>query len=168
MDDLLEVMIEFADFAPPRSSKVALTEKLRSVLTQIHSETAERQTRFEWKGNGDSNEIQADESQLEYILKNMLRVTLSEARMGSDIEIDVSRHGTVAISYLREGARVASISHYLDAQDSSANQSILPLRVLLAKHLLERNGGRFAISPADEEKETLRMEFPLAEHRNEN
>ena len=168
MDDLLEVMIEFADFARPRSSKVALTEKLRSVLTHMHSESAKRQTRFEWKGNGGLNEIQADESQLEYILKNVLRVTLSEARMGSEIEIDVSSHGTLAISYLREGARVASISHYLDAQDSAANQSILPLRVLLAKHLLERNGGRFAISPSDGEKETLRMEFPLAEHRNEN
>ena len=31
MDDLLEVLIEFADFAKPRSSKVALSEKLRIV-----------------------------------------------------------------------------------------------------------------------------------------
>jgi len=34
--------------------------------------------------------------------------------------------------------------------------------------LLERNGGKFAVEPSDEEKETLRLEFPLAEHRNEN
>jgi DNA-binding NtrC family response regulator/uncharacterized protein YuzE len=168
MDDLLEVMIEFADFARPRLNKVALAEKMRSVLTDIRAESAKRQTRFEWKGSGLVQEIEADESQLEYILKNILLVTLSDARMGSEIEIDLSRHGTLAITYLREGARVASISHYLSEQDSPENAGILPLRVLLAKHLLERNGGRFVINPPEGEKETLRLEFPVTEHRNEN
>ncbi|MGH7798047.1 MAG: histidine kinase dimerization/phospho-acceptor domain-containing protein [Candidatus Binatia bacterium] len=168
MDDLLEVLIEFADFAKPRSSKVALSEKLRTVLREIQGESAKRQTRFEWKANLGADEIQTDESQLGYILKNVLLVALSEARMGSEIEIDVSKPATLAIRYLRESARVAAISHYLDEQGSRANVSILPLRVLLAKHLLERNGGQFAVEPSDEEKETLRLEFPLAEHRNEN
>jgi uncharacterized protein YuzE len=104
---------------------------------------------------------------LEYILRNVLLVTLSEARMGSEIELDLSKHGIVAIHYLQEGARVASVSHYFDEQSTSANERALPLRVLLAKHLLERNGGRFTISPSGE-KEILTLEFPLAEHRNEN
>jgi len=168
MDDLLEVLIEFADFAKPRSSKVALSEKLRTVLGEIQGESAKRQTRFEWKANRGADEIQTDESQLVYILKNVLRVVLSEARMGSEIEIDVSKPATLAIRYLRDSARVAAISHYLNEQGSPAKVSPLPLRVLLAKHLLERNGGQFAVEPSDEEKETLRLEFPLAEHRNEN
>ena len=168
MDDLLEVLIEFADFAKPRSSKVALSEKLRTVLGEIQGESAKRQTRFEWKSNLGADEIQTDESQLGYILKNVLRVALSEARMGSEIEIDLSKPATLAIRYLRDGARVAAISHYLNEQGSRANKTPLPLRVLLAKHLLERNGGKFAVESSDEEKETLRLEFPLAEHRNEN
>jgi len=168
MDDLLEVLIEFADFAKPRSSKVALSQKLRTVLGEIQGESAKRQTRFEWKSNLGADEIQTDESQLGYILKNVLRVALSEARMGSEIEIDLSKPATLAIRYLRDGARVAAISHYLNEQGSRANKTPLPLRVLLAKHLLERNGGKFAVEPSDEEKETLRLEFPLAEHRNEN
>ena len=168
MDDLLEVLIEFADFAKPRSSKVALSEKLRTVLGEIQGESAKRQTRFELKSNLGADEIQTDESQLGYILKNVLRVALSEARMGSEIEIDLSKPATLAIRYLRDGARVAAISHYLNEQGSRANKTPLPLRVLLAKHLLERNGGKFAVEPSDEEKETLRLEFPLAEHRNEN
>ena len=168
MDDLLEVLIEFADFAKPRSSKVALSQKLRTVLEEIQGESAKRQTRFEWKSNLGADEIQTDESQLGYILKNVLRVALSEARMGSEIEIDLSKPATLAIRYLRDGARVAAISHYLNEQGSRANKTPLPLRVLLAKHLLERNGGKFAVEPSDEEKETLRLEFPLAEHRNEN
>ena len=74
----------------------------------------------------------------------------------------------MAISYLREGARLSSIAHYLDKASAYSNESILPLRVLLAKHLLERNGGRFGIDPSDGERETLRMEFPIAEHRKES
>jgi uncharacterized protein YuzE len=137
-------------------------------LGEIQGESAKRQTRFEWKANRGADEIQTDESQLVYILKNVLRVVLSEARMGSEIEIDVSKPATLAIRYLRDSARVAAISHYLNEQGSPAKVSPLPLRVLLAKHLLERNGGQFAVEPSDEEKETLRLEFPLAEHRNEN
>ena len=167
MDDLLEVMIEFAEFARPRLSRVALAEKLREILAEIQGESAKRQIPFEWRDHGDAQQIETDESHLEYILKNVLLVTLSEARMGSKIELDLSKHGTVAIHYLREAARVASVSHYFDEQSASANERSLPLRVLLAKHLLERNGGRFAIHSSGE-KETLTLEFPLAEHRNEN
>ena len=35
MDGLLEMMLEFADFARPRLSKVVLADKLRAVLTDI-------------------------------------------------------------------------------------------------------------------------------------
>jgi DNA-binding NtrC family response regulator len=164
MDELLEVMIEFADFAQPRSSKVALGERLRAVLTELHGESAKRQTRFEWKGYGAEGLVQADESQLDYILKNVLLMALSEARMGSDVEIDVSIRGFLAIRYQRESARVASISHYLEEAESRTNESVLPLRVLLAKYLLERNGGQFVIDASDRERDTLRMGFPIAEH----
>ncbi|HEY7217613.1 MAG TPA: hypothetical protein VH985_04405, partial [Candidatus Binatia bacterium] len=78
--------------------------------------------------------------------------------------IDGSRQGALAIRYLREGARVASITHYL-RENAGPNETILPLRVLLAKHLLERNGGRFGIDPSNADTETVRMEFPVAEHR---
>jgi DNA-binding NtrC family response regulator len=168
MDDLLEMMLEFADFARPRLSKVTLADKLRNVLTEVQGECAKRQIRFEWKETGGRREIETDESQLEYILKNMLLVAASEAKLGSEVEIDISMHGTLVISYLREGARVASISHYFSEQSSPANESIFPLRVLLAKHLLERNGGQFTMNLSNGEKETLKLEFPIAEHRNEN
>jgi DNA-binding NtrC family response regulator len=167
MDDLLEVMLEFADFAPPRATRIGLAEKLRNVIGDIHGECAKRQLSFEWKENGDGREIETDESQLRYILKNVLLVAASDAKLGSEIEIDVSRHGTVLISYLREGARVASISHYLNEQSSPANE-VFPLRVLLAKHLLERNGGQLSMKLSNRGKEILKLEFPTAEHRNEN
>lgn len=167
MDDLLEVMIEFADFAQPRLGAIALGERLRSVLTELQGACAKRQTRFDWIGTGAAGAVRADEAQLDYILKNVLLMALSEARMGSAIEIEVSTAGALAVRYQRESARMASISHYLNEAGTEIHDGILPLRLLLAKVLLDRNGGRLAIDASAGETETLRMEFPIAEHGNE-
>jgi len=40
--------------------------------------------------------------------------------------------------------------------------STLPLRILLAKQLVERNGGRMVMDQSDSERDILRMEFPVA------
>ena len=162
MDDLLELMIEFADFTQPRWSKVPLQEKLRSVLNEVTNECARRQAQIRWKGNGYSREIKADETQVKYVLKNVLLAVLSQAKMGSEIEINVEKQGCVTISYFREVARVASITHYFDKSSSSPSESVLPLRILLAKQLVERNGGNMTLDYSDTEKDILKMEFLIA------
>ena len=146
MDDLLELMIEFADFMQPRWSKVPLQEKLRSALNEVTNECVRRQAQIRWKGNGYSREIKADEAQIKYVLKNVLLAVLSQAKMGSEIEINVEKQGCVTIEYLREVARVASITHYFDKSTSSPSESVLPLRLLLAKQLVQRNGGNMPCS----------------------
>ncbi|HZA54060.1 MAG TPA: hypothetical protein VE616_07410, partial [Candidatus Udaeobacter sp.] len=156
-----ETMIEFADFSQPRASKVPLEEKLRTALKEISDACDKRQARIQWKGNGYNREIRIDEAQLQYILRNVLLAVLSQAKMNSEIEIDVQKQGCVAISYLREGARVASIAHYFNASSPAADQSTLPLRILLAKQLVERNGGRMGMDQSNSERDTLRMEFPI-------
>ena len=162
MDDLLELMIEFADFTQPRWSKVPLQEKLRSALNEVTNECVRRQAQIQWKGNGYSREIKADETQVKYVLKNVLLAVLSQAKMGSEIEIDVEKQGCVTISYFREVARVASITHYFDKSSSTPSESVLTLRVLLAKQLVERNGGNMTLDYSDTEKDILKMEFLIA------
>lgn len=168
MDDLLEVMIEFADFTQPRQSVIALEEKTRTVLGEISSHCSKRQTRFDWKKNGRVEQIRSDEKHLTYILKNVLLAVLAEAKMGSEIEIDMSQPGTLAITSLREGARMGSVSHYLSDSGLQPEEGLLPLRLLLAKHLLEKNGGRFIADRSDAEKDIVRMEFPIVEYGKEN
>ena len=168
MDELLEVMIEFADFSLPEPNEVSLDDKLRAVLTELHGECVKRQTQFDWKGNGAVHLIRADEAHVNYILRNVLLATLGQTRMGSDIRIDIASQGAVTITHVREEARMASIGHYLDDASSHPIENILPLRVLLARHLLEKNGGRFNIEPSNGDRETLRMEFPIAKHGQEN
>lgn len=162
MDDLLEVMIEFAAFSQPRLTNVPLEEKLRAVLGDASGECAKRQTSIKWKRNGFGREIRTDEAQLRYVLRNTLLTVLTQAKMGSEIEVDVERQGCVAISYVREGARLASITHYFNASTPGSDDAVLPLRMLLAKQLVERNGGRMALEGVDGERDVLRLEFPLA------
>jgi DNA-binding NtrC family response regulator len=162
MDDLLEVMIEFADFAQPKRSHVALGEKLRCVAKEIQAESTKRQTRFEWKSNGGGDDVHVDESQLTYVLRNVLLAVVAQAKLGSEIDIDVApRRGSMSIAYLREGARVTSITHYLSDGAAPRDEGILPLRILLAKQLFERNGGRMVMDQSDPEKDILRLEFPI-------
>ncbi len=168
MDDLLEVMIEFADFTQPRQSAVTLEEKARAVLGEIHNQCAKRQARFDWKQNGRAVPIRSDEKHLTYILKNVLLAVLADAKMGSAIEIDVSLPGALAITSWREGARMGSVARYLNDGRPEAEESLLPLRVLLAKHLVEKNGGRFTADLSDAEKDIVRMEFPIVEYGKEN
>jgi hypothetical protein len=154
-------MIEFADFAQPRRSKVALGERLRSVARELQNQAIKRQTRFEWKGNGTGDDVHTDESQLTYILRNVLVAVLSQTKFGSGVDIDFQNQGSITIAYRREEARVASIHHYLNDTGARPNDGILPLRILLAKHLVERNGGRFAMDQSDPEIDILRLEFPI-------
>jgi len=168
MDDLLEVMIEFADFTQPSQTAIALEEKMRAVLGEVSGLSNQRQTRFDWKKSGSVKLISSDEKHLSYVLKNVLLAVLAEAKMGSEIEIDVSQPGAVAITSVREGARMASVSHYISNAGSQSDEGFLPLRVLLAKHLVEKNGGRFSADRSDAEKDVVRMEFPIVEYRKES
>lgn len=160
MDELLESMVEFANFPQPRKSAVSLEQKLRSALNEIGSECAKRDARFHWKGDGYSREIRADEAQLKYVLKNVLLAVLSQVRKGSEIEIDVQEQGCVTLSFSRELARVASITPYLSLLRTT-DENVLPLRILLAQHVVEKNGGRLLVDQSDSEKDVLRMEFPI-------
>ena len=57
---------------------------------------------------------------------------------------------------------MASITQYLGSLSEAAGESILPLRILLAKQLVERIGGEIAVDSTDAEKEIVTMEFPIA------
>ena len=162
IDDLLEVMIEFADFSKPQSNRVVLEEQLRATLDELGEQCAKRQAVVRWLGDRSERQILADENQLSYVFRNVMLTILSQVKMGSEVNLDVQREGSVVISYSREGARMASITQYLAASSDAAEEITLPLRILLAKELVERNGGGLAIGRADGEREIVRMEFPVA------
>jgi signal transduction histidine kinase len=162
MDDLLEVMIEFADFNQPRVDRTSLDERLGRAVDEVRDECGKHQAVIRVQSRRVGTEILADENQLDYILKNVLSAIISQAKVGSEIGVEIQQTGKIVISYFREGPRMASITQYLGSLSEAAGESILPLRILLAKQLVERNGGELAVNSTDAEKEIVTMEFPIA------
>jgi len=161
MDELLKVMTEFAGFDQPRKNSVALKEYLHSTLKAIHDDCAKRQVRVGWKGNGQGVKIMADAAQLQYALKNTMLAVLSQTQMGSEIELALGKRGSLTISYLREGERIRSLANYLSDASAPETENIIPLRIMLAREIVERSGGRFGMDQTDGHREVVTMEFPV-------
>jgi hypothetical protein len=161
MDELLKVMTEFAGFDQPRKNSVALKEYLHSTLKAIHDDCAKRQVRVGWKGNGQGIKIMADAAQLQYALKNIMLAVLSQTRIGSEIELALGKRGSLTISYLREGERIRSLANYLSDASDPETENIIPLRIMLAREIVERSGGRFGMDQTDGDREVVTMEFPV-------
>jgi hypothetical protein len=134
---------------------------LSSTVDAIRHNCLKRQVRVGWKGNGQDVKILADAAQLQYALKNTMLAVLSQARTGTEIELALGAGGCLTISYLREGKRIQSLANYLDETSPAEKESLLPLRIMLAREIVERSGGRFGMDQADGDREVVTMEFPV-------
>ena len=162
MDELLEAMLEFSRFTHPTAEKIPLYEQLRRVLEEIVPECIKRQATIRWGRQGEGGEVFADEAQLRYAFKNVLRTVLAQVKPTGEIQIDVEGEGRVAVSYVPEGGRISSFAQYLDISASKVEEEAFPLRILLAKILLERNGGGIKVNQLDGGKVLIRAELPVA------
>ena len=161
MNELLAVMAEYAGFDQPRNASTALAELLKTTVDTIQEACARRQIHVTWKGNSQRVNILADPAQLRYALRNTLLAVLSQAKLGSEIEVALAESGALVISYLREGERMQSLASYFNDGDLPAPSHIVPLRIILAREIVERSGGRFLMDETDGSRDILKMEFPV-------
>jgi DNA-binding NtrC family response regulator len=161
MDELLDVMMEFTGFDQPRKISIALKEHLHSALEEIHHDCAKRQIRVEWKGNGRGVNIMADAAQLRYALRNILLAILSQTKTGSEIELALGTKGSLTISYCRESEPMQSLANYVSNASGPVTENILPLRILLAREIVERSGGHVGMNQTDGDRDIVTMEFPV-------
>jgi DNA-binding NtrC family response regulator len=161
MDELLGVMAEYAGFEQPRKASTVLMEILNSTLAAIQDDCAKRQLHVGWNGNGQAVKIMADPAQLRYALKNTLLAVLSQAKAGSKVEVSIAESGALVVSYLREGERIQSLANYFNNGDVPGTNHMVPLRMLLAREIVERSGGRFDINERDANRDIVTLEFPV-------
>jgi hypothetical protein len=102
-----------------------------------------------------------DATHLQYVVKNLLRGALSEARSSGEITMDAGENGEVVFSYANEGGQVASLRQYLDGQVSSGEE-VLPVRMLLSRILLQRNGGGLRIERREGGEVKVILQLPTA------
>ena len=163
IDDLLEALLEFARFTHPASGKVVLFQQMRRVLEEIIPECIKREATIRWGKREEEGEVFVDEAQFGYALRNVLLTVLEQVKAKSEVQIEIAREGEVLISYFDEGGRGNSLRHYLNFSSPAAeDEEILPLRILLSKILLKRNGGGIEVNHLDGGKIVIRIELPVS------
>ncbi|MBI2985812.1 MAG: sigma 54-interacting transcriptional regulator [Deltaproteobacteria bacterium] len=162
MDDVLEAMLDFSRFTHPVAERISLYEQLRRVLEEIVPECLKRGATIRWGKKAEGGEVFVDEAQFRYAFKNVLQSVLAQVKPQGEIQIDVEGEGRVAVSYLPEGGRMSALTQYLDSPSSDVEDQGFPLRILLAKILVERNGGGIKINQLDGGKVLIRAELPAA------
>jgi hypothetical protein len=160
MDELLEAMLDFSRFTDPAMERIFPYEQLRRVLEEILPECSKREATIRWGRKGETGEVFADEAQFRYAFKNVLWTVLGQLKPKGEIQIDVEGEGKVAVAYVREVERMSPFSRYLERSSSSTvEEEDLSLRMLLAKILLERNGGGIKVNHLDGGKVLIRAEL---------
>lgn len=160
MDELLEAILDFSRLSLPSVEKVLLYPELRQVTEEILPECIKREATVRWLGKGETEEVMADESHMRYVFKNVFRTVLAEVRPKGEIQVEVEGRGKVAVTYVRERDRMSPITQYLEDSECQKEEEALPLRLLLAKILLRRNGGGMKVDHLDGGKVLIRTELP--------
>jgi DNA-binding NtrC family response regulator len=163
MDDLLEALLDFSRFSQPAKEKILIYEQLRRVEEELLPECIKRETALQWGKRGEAAAVFVDKAQFIFAFKSILRAALAQVKPKSEIQMDVEGEGKVAISYLREGAGVGALHEYLGVATAANGDEALPLRMLLANILLERNGGGIKVDYHENGRARIWAELPVVE-----
>jgi DNA-binding NtrC family response regulator len=163
MDDLLEALLDFSRFGQPAKEKILIYEQLRRVEEELLPECIKRETALQWGKRGEAAAVFVDKAQFIFAFKSILRAALAQVKPKSEIQMDVEGEGKVAISYLREGAGVGALHEYLGVAKAANGDEAMPLRMLLANTLLERNGGGIKVDYHENGRARIRAELPVVE-----
>ncbi|MGH7769279.1 MAG: histidine kinase dimerization/phospho-acceptor domain-containing protein [Candidatus Binatia bacterium] len=163
MDDLLEALLDFSRFSGPAKEKILVYEQLRRVEEELLPECIKKETALQWGKRGEAAAVFVDKAQFLFAFKNILRAALAQVRPKSEIQMDVEGGGRVAISYSRDAAGVGALNEYLGVATATNGDEALPLRILLANILLERNGGSVKVDYHESGKARIWAELPVAD-----
>ncbi len=161
MDELVEALLEFSRFAKPEVTKVLIHEHLRKVLVEIVPECIKKDTSIRWGRKGEDDEVFVDSAQFSYVMENLLLSVLNQIKEKEEIQIDIEKGGRIVISYPSEGEPGVPLDHYMDLPGSGPHGGGLPLRMLLAKILVERNGGRVEPNLPGEGRVQIKIALPV-------
>ena len=158
MDDLLDALLSFSHFGPPEKEKVLIYEQLKRIEEELLPECIKRETALQWSNPSDRATSFVDKAQFSFALKNILRAAAAQVKPKTEIQVDVT-DGGVAISYIREAASIGAPADY-NAATPVGQEEALPLRLLLANILLERNGGTVRVDHTGSDRSRISAELP--------
>jgi DNA-binding NtrC family response regulator len=161
MDGVLESLLEFLKFNRPLIQATRVYDPLRHAVEEIVPECISKETMIRWGRKGEEEEVFVDQEQFQYACRNILQTVVGEVKPRDEIQIDVEERGRISITYFREGAGMRLSSLYLGSSSSAAREEIMPLRILLAKNLVERIGGDIEGEYLSEGKVRFKIMLPV-------
>jgi DNA-binding NtrC family response regulator len=165
MDDLLESLISFSHFGRPEKEKVLAYEQLRRVEEELLPELIKRETALQWGERSEKAATFVDKAQFIFAFKNILAAVVAQVKAKSEIQVDIDERGGVSIRYTREAPGVGALAEYVGAGGPAQGEEALPLRMLLANILLERNGGGVTVKHSDGQKSLVSAQLPTEDAR---
>ncbi len=145
MDDLVEALVEFSKLDQPNLQTVDLYGQLQQVLEELIPECVKRDTSIRWGNRGEGLNVVVDQNQFRCAFKNLVRTALGQTKAKEEIRVNVSQEGEVTLSFVQEEGGPVLHGQQLGTLVETEEES-LPLRVLLARDLLERMGGDIEVN----------------------
>jgi len=156
MDAFLEDLLRFSRYTEPRLQAVSLSQVLTRAV-----ETHDARVRERVKTNGVTGKfvVRADEEQVTFAFKSLLRGLSREIPLDASISIDVSPGGEVVFHSNAGGGMQQKLHGTLDYENGNTPWS---LDLMMAEALIRRNGGSSRIVRETDELQ-VHVSFPNPE-----
>ena len=144
MDRALENLLQFTRFRAPSPTDTTLNALLAPCLTDLTPTLAERRVLLNYRPP-DPLPVFVDAAQVAYAFENLLRAVIRDLPEGKTLSVHPVGAETVGVTF-----EFPSPGHPVGSQlstllDQEADEATLPLGLVFAKSLIERNGGRIDI-----------------------
>ncbi len=148
MDRTLENLLQFTRFREPAPCAVALGAMLTPCFAELAALLSERRVTLQYRPPEIRN-VFVDPAQIGFAFENLLRVITRDLAEGQTLAVHTAE-GALPLVFSFDGARhplSGKLGAYLDHPAAEA-QALLPLGLVFAKTLIERNGGRIEVRSA--------------------
>jgi signal transduction histidine kinase len=145
MDRALENLLQFTRFGNPAPTNVSLNALLAPCLSELASLLTERHVVLNYQP-AEPIQVHVDAEQIAYAAENLLRSVVRDLPEGETLSIRAAPSpATLSIEFSNQHQGVAArLTQFLDGADELGDPA-LPLGLLFARTLIQRNGGGFGL-----------------------
>jgi len=165
VNEVLENLLEYAQFGEPRVGRQDLKGILEEVLRQKKKELGERGVRLEVEMGEGLPGVSFDGAQLGYVLRNVLGNACLSVRERSLLRLRaelVEGEGFVELGVWYEGQNGLMRQVRGESVGAGAELENWSLALVLARKVMVRNRGEMRVSLEEGVGTTIRLRFPVA------
>ncbi len=161
MDSLLETASAFAGLGAPVPGTIELGPLLDGLVASARPDAAARAIALDYASPNGAR-CTADAHQLGYALRTLLEGVVREAPANDAVRVDAATPGRIRIAYDPRGGTAERLRRIVtsDGDPDGGEAPPLPLGLLLARAVLERNGGALEVAPQADGRAVVEVRLP--------